>query len=69
MSISAIKACSKIDCSARALKRKRYNCPLCELTNLDPGNFTKHMVKAHKWDKYKCKNYRTDFDKNSSTSS
>ncbi len=54
MSESAKAACKKIDCKARALKRKRYRCPECGKGELDGGNFNSHMIGRHWWVKESC---------------
>jgi hypothetical protein len=45
------KACEKIDMKSRAINRKRYECPICNLLNLDGGNFNNHMKSRHNWSK------------------
>jgi len=41
---------------------KRYDCPLCEKENLDPGGFSVHMTSRHKWTKEECSLYREKKD-------
>jgi len=62
MSESAIRSCSKIDCRKRAMNRPRYNCPICEVKNLDGGNFNSHMSSRHNWDKDKCFIFKKNYD-------
>ena len=47
-----------IDMKARALKRKKYSCPICNLSNLDGGNFNRHMGKCHGWSKDQSSNFK-----------
>jgi hypothetical protein len=61
MSESAIKLCSKIDCKQRAMNRPRYNCPICELKNLDGGNFNSHMLSKHNWGKDNCLIFKKNY--------
>jgi len=61
MSESAKLACSKIDCSERAMNRKRYICPICSMPNLDGSNFNKHMNKSHNWETSYSQQYKLSF--------
>lgn len=45
------RACEKIDMKSRAINRKRYVCPICNLSNLDGGNFNSHVISKHEWTK------------------
>jgi hypothetical protein len=56
--------CSKMDCSARAMKRRRYKCPLCEFDNLDGKNFNSHMQARHEWDKDTSQKYKQTINEN-----
>lgn len=58
MSLCHKEYCLKIDCRARAMKRKRFNCPCCEITNLDGGNFNRHMMSRHNWDRLESQEYK-----------
>lgn len=52
------KVCENIDMKLRVSKRKKYNCPICNLLNLDGGNFNSHMKSKHHWSKIDCKNFK-----------
>lgn len=58
MSKSAKETCKKIDCTARAMARKRYTCPECNKSNLDGANFNSHMISVHLWNKEKCQMFK-----------
>ncbi len=63
MKISAKLACAtKIDCVGRAMNRQRYICPICSKNNLDGGNFNKHMVVRHFWDKSDCDDFKCNYE-------
>jgi hypothetical protein len=51
-------ACKLIDCSARAINRKRYVCPMCDMSKLDGSNFNRHMISRHDWDKTRCTSFK-----------
>ena len=61
MSLSAIKSCSKIDCTKRAMNRPRYVCPICDKKNLDGGNFNSHMLSKHEWNKDECFIFKSNY--------
>lgn len=59
-SIAVKKACESIDMSSRAMNRKRFICPMCNLSNLDGGNFNRHMFFKHKWDRDQCTEFKSN---------
>lgn len=62
MRLSAIEYCSKIDCTERAMNRRRYICPICSKENLDGGNFNTHMSSKHNWDKDRCLIFKSNYN-------
>lgn len=58
-STALIEACKSIDCKARANKRKRYICPICDASNLDGSNFNRHMISRHEWKKDECTTFKS----------
>lgn len=57
-SIKLKKVCETIDMKTRALNRKKYICPICNLSNLDGGNFNNHMKSKHEWTKETCQSFK-----------
>lgn len=49
-----------INFKQRALLRKRYTCPLCNMPKLDGGNFSKHMAISHDWSKFQNKKFKDE---------
>lgn len=60
MSLIHKEICSKIDCKARAAKRKRFDCPICDMKNLDGANFNNHMRVSHQWTKELSQNFKIE---------
>lgn len=52
------EVCKTLDMKSRALNRKRFICPICELSNLDGGNFNSHMKSKHDWSKEDCQIFK-----------
>lgn len=58
MSESAKKALQCVDMKERALNRKRHICPICNKSNLDGGNFNRHMKLNHTWSKEQSQSFK-----------
>lgn len=43
-----------------AISRKRFTCPICNKENLDGGNFSQHMTRAHAWSKNQAAEFKFD---------